>query len=92
MPKAKAKPAVLKGWKDIAQFLGQPSSTVQRWAKEGMPVEGQGRLVEAFPDKLNQWLGRESREPVQIATETPDLSAELRRGLTYLRGRRKRRK
>jgi len=49
-------------------------------------------LVEAFPDRLNQWLGRESREPVQIATETPDLSAELRRGLTYLRGRRKRRK
>ena len=60
------------------QFLGQPSSTVQRWTKEGMPVERQGRLVEAFPDKLNQWLGRESREPVQIATETPDLSAELR--------------
>ncbi len=29
MPKTKPKPAVLKGWKDIARFLGQPSSTAQ---------------------------------------------------------------
>jgi len=27
MPKAKPQPAVLKGWKDIAHFLGQPTST-----------------------------------------------------------------
>jgi hypothetical protein len=80
-----------KGWEDIAQFLGQPSSTAQRWAKEGTPVERKGRAVEAQPDKLNQWLGRISHEPVQIATDTSDLSAELRRGLTYVRGNRKRR-
>jgi len=85
-------PTLLKGWKQIAQFLGQPSSTAQRWAKEAMPVERKGRRVQAFPDHLNQWLGRESHEPVQIATETPDLFSELRRGLTYERGRRKRRK
>jgi len=48
-------------------------------------------MVEAQPDKLNQWLGRETREPVQIATETPDLSAELKRGLAYVRGSGKRR-
>jgi len=35
-------------------------------------------MVEAIPDKLNVWLGRETHEPAQIATETPDLSAELR--------------
>ena len=90
MPKAKLKAAALKGWKDIAQFLGQPSSTAQRWAREGMPVEREGRMVEAQPDKLNLWLGRVSREPVQIATETADLSTELRRGLTYVRKRRRR--
>jgi hypothetical protein len=56
-----------------------------------MPVEREGRMVEAQPDKLNQWLGRISHEPVQIATDTPDLSAELRRGLKYLRSTGKRR-
>ena len=90
MPKAKAKPAVLKGWKDIARFLGQPSSTAQRWAREGMPVERKGRIVEAQPDKLNQWLGHVSHEPVHIATDALDLSSELRRGLAYVRGSRSR--
>ena len=72
-----AQPVILRGWKEIAPFLGQPSSTAQRWAKDGMPVERKGRTVEAQPEKLNLWLGRVSHEPVQIATETPDLSAEL---------------
>jgi len=86
---AKAKPnstTVLKAWKEIAQFLGEPSSTAQRWAKEGMPVQRKGRMVRAFPSKLNQ-LGRESHEPVQIATETPDLSSELKRGLAVCASR-----
>jgi hypothetical protein len=87
MPKAKVKPVVLKGWREIAHFLGQPSTTAQRWAREGMPVERHGRMVEAQPEKLNLWLGRVSHEPVQIATETADLSTELRRGLTYVRER-----
>jgi hypothetical protein len=91
MPKAKPKPEVLKGWKDIAHFLGQPTSTAQRWAREGMPVERKGRMVEAQPESLNLWLARVSHEPVQIATETPDLSAELRRGLAYVRRSGKRR-
>ena len=89
MTKAKPKAAILKGWKQIAQFLGQPTSTAQRWAKEGMPIERSGRSVQAFPDKLNVWLGRLAHEPIQIARETPDLSAELRRGLSYVRQRRK---
>ena len=47
-------------------------------------------MVVAQPEKLNLWLGRVSHEPVQIATETPDLSAELKRGLAYVRGSGKR--
>jgi hypothetical protein len=90
MPKAKLKTAVLKGWEDIAQFLGQPRSTAQRWTREGMPVERKGRMVEAQPEKLNSWLGRVSHEPVHIATEASDLSSELRRGLAYVRGSRSR--
>jgi hypothetical protein len=54
-----------------------------------MPVERSGQMVQAFPDKLNLWLGRETREPLQIATQTPDLSADLKRGLAFVRRRRK---
>ena len=84
---AKAKqPKSLDGWQEIAEFLGQPSSVAQRWAKSGMPVTRQGRRVHASPDDLNRWLGRESAgEPVQIATETTDLTSELKRGLSYVR-------
>ena len=73
MAKAKPQSAVLKGWKAVAQFLGQPPSTVQGWAKEGMPVERSGQMVQAFPDKLNLWLGRETGEPLHLAIQTSDL-------------------
>ncbi len=89
MPKRKkpeAEPDVLKGWQQIAAFLGQPVSVVQRWATEGMPVRKQGRYVESSREELNGWLGRESAgEPVQIAGKQTDLSAELKRGLSYVR-------
>ena len=77
---------VLKGWQQIATFLGQPVSVAQRWANEGMPVKKQGRYIESSRDVLNHWLGRESAgEPVQIATPETDLSAELKRGLSFVR-------
>ncbi|HTM36156.1 MAG TPA: hypothetical protein VL156_05385 [Terriglobales bacterium] len=51
-----------------------------------MPVRKQGRYVETSREELNRWLGRESSgEPVQIATADTDLSAELRRGLAFVR-------
>ena|ERR1700688_2000111 len=91
---AKAKqPELLDGWQKIAEFLGQPSSVAQRWGKSGMPVTHEGRRVLASPEELNRWLGREVSEPVQIATETGDLTSELKRGLSFVRkhtpGRRK---
>jgi hypothetical protein len=89
MPKRKkpeSKPDVLKGWHQIAAFLGQPVSVAQRWATEGMPVKREGRHVESSREELNRWLGRESAgEPVQIATEGTDLGAELKRGLSFIR-------
>ena len=76
----------LKGWQEIASFLGQPVSVAQRWAKSGMPTSRSGRNVTAEPAKLNDWLGRESAgEPVKIAEETTDLKSELQRGLSYVR-------
>jgi hypothetical protein len=65
-------------------FLGQPVSVAQRWAKTGMPVTRQGRFVTASPDGSNEWLGRESGTgPVHVVTPQTDLSAELKRGLSY---------
>jgi hypothetical protein len=84
---AKAKqPESLNGWQKIADFLGQPISVAERWAKSGMPVTHLGRRVRASQDELNRWLGRESAgESVQIATEMDDLTSELKRGLSYAR-------
>ncbi len=77
---------MLKGWRQIADFLGQPVSVAERWAKSGMPVTRQGRSVTVSPEELNNWVGRESGgEPVQIATESFDLSSDLKRGLSYIR-------
>ena len=84
--KAEIEPDVLKGWQQIAAFLGQPVLVAQRWAAEGMPARRQGRYIESSGGELNRWLGRESAgEPVQIATEGTDLSAELKRGLAFVR-------
>lgn len=82
---AESRSELLKGWKQIAEFLGQPISVAQRWATTGMPVTHQGRFVIATPEELNNWLGRESGEPVHVATKETDLSAELNRGLSHLR-------
>jgi hypothetical protein len=60
----------LKGWQQVAAFLGQTVSVAQCWADSGMPVEKRGRYVYSSQKELNRWLGRESAgEPVQIATD-----------------------
>jgi hypothetical protein len=86
MPKQKKESGSLNGWQQIADFLGQPISVAQRWAKSGMPVTHEGRRVHASPDELNRWLvGESAGEPVQIATATADLTSELKRGLSFVR-------
>lgn len=75
----KPQPNVLKGWAAIAEFLKIPASTVQRWAKAGMPVKREGRFTTANPDELLAWLGREAGmpRPAHIATNSADLAAGL---------------
>src|SRR5579872_3152832 len=80
-------PESLKGWQQIAAFLGEPTSVVQRWASEGMPVRRQGRFVSTTPDELNAWMGKETGKPVHVATEETDLAAELKRGLSFVRAK-----
>ena len=94
MPKHTAKkknqtPATLKGWQQISGFLGEPPSVVQRWATQGMPVRKPGRYVETTPEELNAWLGKESGKPVRTVADDTDLTAELRRGLSYVRHEKK---
>ena len=89
MPKAKSesKSRALKGWGQIAEFLGQTVSVAQRWQKSGMPVTRQGRFVYASPEELIVWVGTEhgKKEPLHIASEGEDLVADLKQGLSYVR-------
>jgi hypothetical protein len=50
-----------------------------------MPIAHQGRAVVADPNELNRWLGRESGEPVHVATDQMDLSVELKRALSHVK-------
>lgn len=77
----------LRGWQAIASFLGQSVSVVQRWA---MPIIREGRSVTAAAGELTSWLGRESGgEPVHVADAQADLTRELERGLSFVRGEKK---
>jgi hypothetical protein len=85
------RPRELQGWQEIAEFLGLPITTAQRWEKSGMPVHHLGRYVHALPEELNRWVAKESfsRSPVHIATESTDLTSDLKRALSEARHRRK---
>lgn len=54
-----------------------------------MPVRREGRYVTAIPAELDAWMGKESGKPVHVARENTDLSAELKRGLSFIRGNKK---
>jgi hypothetical protein len=79
----------LKGWQQIADFLGQPVSLAQRWAKTGMPVRREGRSMVATRGELTEWLGRELGQPVHLSANEDDLAAVLKRGLAYARQKKK---
>jgi hypothetical protein len=93
MPKAKSitKNTTLKGWGEIAKFLGQTPAVAQRWHKAGMPVTREGRFVHASPEELTAWIGTErgKTEPLHIASQGEDLIADLKQGLSYVRRQRK---
>jgi len=82
---------MLKGWKAIAEFLGQSPSVAKRWHSEGMPVMEEGRFVHADPEELTKWLGTEhgQRKPIHIATQDENLAADLKQALTYVRSRKR---
>ncbi len=60
--KCRRTPMILKGWKDVAKYLGCGVRTVQRWEKLGMPVrrpiKGKRSAVMAITEELAGWLKR----------------------------------
>jgi hypothetical protein len=84
-PKSQPQLETLKGWKQISDFLGEPVSVVKRWAADGMPLHREGQFVSTSSNELNRWLGQESGKPVHVATDNTDLTAELKRGLSFIR-------
>jgi hypothetical protein len=84
-PMIQQQPETLKGWKQISEFLGEPVSVVKRWAAEGMPLHREGQFVATSAHELNSWLGQDSGKPVHVATDNTDLTAELKRGLSFVR-------
>ena len=83
--KSDAEPDVLKGWQQISAFLRESTSVVQRWSAQGMPVRRQGQFVSTTDAELNDWIGKESGKPVHVATENTDLTAEMKRALSFAR-------
>jgi hypothetical protein len=64
---------ILKGWQQIVEFLGQPVSVAERWAREGMPVERKGRFCTRRESSLvTGWDGvvRASRFTSRVKTQT----------------------
>ena len=86
------KASELQGWHEIAQFLGLPVATAQRWQKSGMPVRRGGKYVYANPEELNRWLSTESSSNFQahIATANKDLTGDLKQALKEAKAGRKR--
>lgn len=70
----------LRGWSAIAKFLGLPNPTIHRWAKQGMPVQREGRGVVAKPEELNEWLQKTSGG-VHVVSAGADLLKDLRASL-----------
>ena len=67
-------PMVLKGWKDVAKYLGCGIRTVQRWEKLGVPVrrptKGKRSAVMALTEELDGWLKHRSPTSDSVSPET----------------------
>ncbi|SRR6266568_2945486 len=74
-----------KGWKRSRLFSGTQSQSLNAGQNLECPLKSED-FANSSRKESNRWLGRESEgEPIQIATEGTDLSAELQRGPSYTR-------
>jgi hypothetical protein len=89
--KKTAQSPALKGWTAIAKYLGMTPASAQRWAKEGMPVKRDGRVIVADPTELQTWLGRESHmaKPAHVMTGDADIAEALKESISLARQKRR---
>ena len=87
--KAAPEPTALKGWTEIAKFMGTTPASAQTWAKQGMPVKREGRFTIADPAEVQAWLGQQSHMPgsAHILTNETDLAAALKDSLAVTKGK-----
>jgi hypothetical protein len=78
-----SQPVKLKGWKEIAKFLGTSPASAQTWVEKGMPVQREGRFTVADPAEVQAWVGQQSHmpKPAHILTNETDLAAALKESL-----------
>ena len=84
---AKAAGGELRGWKAIAEYLAIPASSTHRWARDGMPVKKEGRVMVADPKELSAWLGRTAHMagPATILTNQADVAGALKESIAAMR-------
>jgi hypothetical protein len=75
----------LKSWKQIAEYLHKPVTTAQRWAREGMPIQRDGRYIVASAEELSRWLGQGSGAAMHMAQPGEDLTTEVKKAVTSAR-------
>jgi len=74
-----------KGGNRSRLFSGTQSQSLNAGQNLECPLKSED-FANSSRKESNRWLGRESEgEPIQIATEGTDLSAELQRGPSYTR-------
>jgi hypothetical protein len=78
----------------VGIFLRQSVPVAQRWQNEGIPVTREGRFAYASSEDLTAWVGTErgQKESIHTASEGEELLGELKPGLSYVRGQRKKSK
>jgi hypothetical protein len=81
---------VLKGWAAIARFMGTTPASAQTWAKQGMPVNREGRFAIADPAEVQAWLGRQSHmpKPAHILTNDTDIASALKESISVVKRKR----
>lgn len=80
MAKKKTAPTtILKGWTAIAKFLGTSPASAQGWAKQGMPVEREGRFTIADRVKV------QAPKPAHILTNDTDIAAALKESISVVK-------
>ena len=72
-----------KGWKEIGGVLGASASSCAAMGIRGNAAATTRQTRDYDAEELNNWVGKQSGKPVHVATESTDLSAELKRGLDH---------